>query len=142
MKKRFIILVICIIAMVAGIYGYNISRSSRGVEQWKESKEQVSSREKTEQQYAAKVKIVERDLQETMQENEMISVSPDNYAEYEQFKKVTVKISTNHKEQFDEEKQSGEVYVTDAPGKTWTLSRLYMIKEDADRLKEQQGRFL
>lgn len=38
----------------------------------------------------------------------------------------------------DEEKQSGEVYVTDAPGKTWTLSRLYMIKEDADRLKEQQ----
>lgn len=107
MKKRFIILVICIIAMVAGIYGYNISRSSRGVEQWKESKEQVSSREKTEQQYAAKVKIVERDLQETMQENEMISVSPDNYAEYEQFKKVTVKISTNHKEQFDEEKQSG-----------------------------------
>lgn len=38
----------------------------------------------------------------------------------------------------DEEKQSGDIYVTDAPGKTWTLSRLYVTKEDADRLKEQQ----
>lgn len=38
----------------------------------------------------------------------------------------------------DEEKQSGELYVTDAPGKTWTLSRLYMTKEDAERVKEQK----
>ena len=37
----------------------------------------------------------------------------------------------------DEEKQSGELYVTDAPGKTWTLSRLYMTKEDAERVKKQ-----
>lgn len=38
----------------------------------------------------------------------------------------------------DAEKQSGELYVTDAPGKTWTLSRLYMTKEDAEKMKEQK----
>ena len=37
----------------------------------------------------------------------------------------------------DEEKQNGEIYVSDAPGKTWTLKRLYMTKDDIDKLKEK-----
>ena len=36
----------------------------------------------------------------------------------------------------DEEKQNGEMYISDAPGKTWTLKRLYMTKDDMDKFKE------
>lgn len=35
----------------------------------------------------------------------------------------------------DKTKQKGEVYVTDAPGKTWTLKRLYLTKEKADEFR-------
>lgn len=38
----------------------------------------------------------------------------------------------------DDEKQNGEIYVSDASEKIWTLKRLYMTKEDAEQLKEQQ----
>lgn len=34
----------------------------------------------------------------------------------------------------DETRQCGEVYITDAPGKTWTLKRLYITKETADSM--------
>lgn len=37
----------------------------------------------------------------------------------------------------DENRRSGEVYIVDAPGKTWTLKRLYITKQDADELKEK-----
>ncbi len=39
----------------------------------------------------------------------------------------------------DDTKQSGELYITDAPGKTWELKRLYMTKKDADSLCEKQS---
>lgn len=35
----------------------------------------------------------------------------------------------------DEEKQNGEIYVSDAPGKRWQLRRQYMTKEDAEKLR-------
>ena len=37
----------------------------------------------------------------------------------------------------DEKRRSGEVYIADAPGKTWTLKRLYITKQEADELKEK-----
>lgn len=38
----------------------------------------------------------------------------------------------------DETEKSGEIYITDAPGKTWTLKRLYMTRGDAEKLKEKR----
>lgn len=38
----------------------------------------------------------------------------------------------------DEEKKSGEVYVTDAPSKVWELKRLYLTKEDADKMEKER----
>lgn len=38
----------------------------------------------------------------------------------------------------DEERQNGEIYVADAPGKVWKLKRLYMTKEDVDKLKDER----
>ena len=39
----------------------------------------------------------------------------------------------------DAEKQRGEIYIADAPGKTWTLKRLYMTKENADKIQNKES---
>lgn len=39
----------------------------------------------------------------------------------------------------DETQQSGEVYISDVPGKIWTLKRLYMTKEMADSIYKRNG---
>lgn len=38
----------------------------------------------------------------------------------------------------DETQKCGEVYISDAPGKTWTLKRLYMTKEKADSIQSAE----
>lgn len=48
------------------------------------------------------------------------------------FSEMTDLVMTNI-EWDDEEKQNGEIYVADAPGKVWKLKRLYMTKEDAEK---------
>lgn len=53
------------------------------------------------------------------------------------FSEMTDLVMTNI-EWDDEEKQNGEIYVADAPGKVWELKRLYMTKEDADKLSDER----
>lgn len=41
----------------------------------------------------------------------------------------------------DGTEKNGEVYITDAPGKTWILKRLYVTKEDAEKFKGQKTEY-
>ena len=38
----------------------------------------------------------------------------------------------------DDTKQSGELYITDSPGKTWELKRRFITEKDADLLREKR----
>lgn len=39
----------------------------------------------------------------------------------------------------DNKKKAGEFYITDAIEKTWTLSRLYLTKDEAQTFKNNVG---
>lgn len=53
------------------------------------------------------------------------------------FTEMTDLVMTNI-EWDDEKKKNGEIYVVDAPGTVWKLKRLYMTKEDADKLMDER----
>lgn len=103
MKKLVVIIVLCVLFLIAGVYGYHKNKSSDSDFQWKDSKEQLSEEDKEEQSYNAKVKALKRDLQDAIKENETIVVSPKDYTEYVATKKITVQIGTKDTKRFDEQ---------------------------------------
>ena len=62
-------------------------------------------------------------------------------AEFEIYSQTTMSDMVVTNIQWDNEtRQCGEVYISDAPGKTWTLKRLYITKEVADSIQLREGK--